>query len=135
MRLLDPNWHPTHRQLRQFAALAACALPGLGWMWGLPMSWIAGLGVCGGLGLAVSWWRPSAIAPVYRLITLLTFPIGLVVSELVLILIYGLVFVPMGVVFRLFGRDRLQRKLDRQRVSYWEDKAQPRSLKSYYRQS
>jgi hypothetical protein len=52
-----------------------------------------------------------------------------------MLVIYMAVFLPMGIAFRLFGRDRLQRRIDRNCKSYWSLKKQPKSAASYYRQS
>lgn len=135
MSLAQVNWHPTHRQLRQFGVLCAVLFPCVAWLWSLSAKWILCLSIAGLLMGLLSWWLPAAVTPLFRGVMLLTLPIGWVLSEVVLLLVYGLVFVPMGIAFRCLGRDRLQRRIDRSRVSYWEAKPQPRSLASYYRQS
>ena len=33
MKLVEINWNPTDRQLRQFGMIALVALPALGWLW------------------------------------------------------------------------------------------------------
>ncbi|MCC7335281.1 MAG: hypothetical protein IT422_09295 [Pirellulaceae bacterium] len=135
MSLVQANWQPTHRQLRQFGLLCALALPCVAWLWSLSASWFAGLSAAGVLLALLSWYLPVAVAPLFIGVMLITLPIGLVVSEIVLLLVYALVFVPIGVAFRCLGRDRLERRIDRSRDSYWEPKLRPRSLASYYRQS
>jgi hypothetical protein len=40
----------------------------------------------------------------------------------------------MAFLFRVMGRDALQRRIDRDAKSYWQPKAQPRDAGSYYRQ-
>jgi hypothetical protein len=135
MSLVRVQWQPSPRQLRQFGTLSAVALPGIAWLWSLGSAWIVGSIVLGvGLALA-AWYAPRLVKPIFIGLMLVTFPIGLVLSELVLILVYWSVFVPMGLAFRLLRRDRLQRTLEPQRDSYWEAKPQPRSLANYYRQS
>jgi len=135
MSLVRVQWQPSPSQLRQFGALSAAALPGIAWLWSLGSAWIVGSAVLGvGLALA-AWYAPRLVKPIFIGLMLVTFPIGLVLSELVLILVYWSVFVPMGLAFRLLRRDRLQRTLEPQRDSYWEAKPQPRSLANYYRQS
>ncbi len=135
MSLVTANWKPTVRQLRQFGVLCAMALPCLAWLWSLGGVWIGGLAIVGIAIAVLAWLVPAAIAPLFIGLMLITLPIGLVLSELVLMLVYGLLFVPMGITFRCIGRDRLHREVDRERDSYWEDKSQPRSMASYYRQS
>ena len=58
---------------------------------------------------------------------------GLVIHDLVLSLAFFLVVVPVGLVFRLFGRDPLQLKIDRSAGTYWQPKKQPRDVRSYFR--
>lgn len=70
---------------------------------------------------------------VFRALVLLTFPIGLVVLPLVIGTIYYGVFTPMGLVFRLLGRDALGRKFDRNSASYWRDRGTPRPASSYFK--
>ncbi len=135
MSLVTVNWKPSSRQLRQFGLLCAFSLPGLAWLWSLDTAWVAGLAVVGLVIAMMAWFAPKLVAPIFIGLMLVTLPIGLVLSEVVLLLIYAMVFVPMGIVFRCLGRDRLHRKLDRQRESYWGAKTQPRSVASYYRQS
>ena len=43
------------------------------------------------------------------------------------------VVVPVGLAFRLFGRDPLQLKMDRHSSTYWQPKKQPRDVRSYFR--
>lgn len=135
MSLVQANWRPTHRQLRQFGVLCIVALPCVAWLWSLSAMWFVCLSIAGLLLALLSWWLPAAVAPLFIGVMLITLPIGLVLSEIVLLLVYALVFVPMGITFRCLGRDRLARRIDRTRDSYWEAKPQPRSLSSYYRQS
>ena len=47
------------------------------------------------------------------------FPIGWVISEVLLGLIFYLAFTPMGLVLRLLGHDPLQRRSDAKQRSYW----------------
>ncbi|MDG0994712.1 MAG: SxtJ family membrane protein [Akkermansiaceae bacterium] len=77
---------------------------------------------------------PKLLKPLYVGLSLVTFPIGLVVSNLVLLLIFLLVFTPVALIFRLFGRDELRLRLDRTATTYWR-KYDPdrRKPASYYR--
>lgn len=135
MSLVTANRKPTQRQLRQFGLLCALALPGLAWLWSLGSVWICALAFVGVVIATLAWCLPVAVKPIFVGLMLVALPIGWVLSELILLLVYALLFVPMGCVFRCVGRDRLHRKFDRQRESYWESKSQPRSVASYYRQS
>lgn len=96
---------------------------------------IAVLGGMGGLLAAAGWLYPRAIAPVFIGLMLITVPIGMVVSEVALFLVYVVVFLPIGLFFRISSRDQLQLSVDRKSSTYWRPNRQPKSVASYYRQS
>ena len=143
MKLIDPNWNPTDRQLRQFGVACLIILPLIGWLktsnplllgGGVNLPLVFGLAGLGLLLAIVAFIKPRAIKPLFIAASLVTLPIGMVVGELVLLLMFLLVFTPIALIFRLIGRDALQRKIDRHAKSYWQPKAQPRDAASYYRQ-
>jgi hypothetical protein len=70
---------------------------------------------------------------VYVLLMCVSFPIGFVVSNVLLVAIYFLVFTPIGLVFRLIGRDMMGRRLEPSRTSYWHQRPAPRPLASYFK--
>ena len=78
---------------------------------------------------------PQTLRPLFIGLSLITIPIGAVVGELALLLIFFGLFLPLGLVFRLMGRDPLERTLDRSAATYWRRKKQPDSAARYYRQS
>ena len=128
------NWHPDNRQVRNFGLASLVALPLAAALWtrgSLPA--IAYLAVAGGLlaAMAVAW--PRGLRPLVVAINVVTAPLALVIHDLVLSLAFFLVVVPVGLVFRLFGRDPLQLKFDRQASTYWQPKRQPRDVRSYFR--
>ncbi|MGH7483259.1 MAG: SxtJ family membrane protein [Longimicrobiales bacterium] len=145
MPLIEPNWNPDARELRTF-----------GWVW------LAGFGAFGALAAwrtgafagdgtwtptLVLWTiaivvatialiRPTAARPIYRAWMALTLPIGYAVSYIVLGAIFYLVFTPTALLMRLIGRDALKRTIERDAVSYWEDRtadARP-DIERYFRQ-
>ena len=136
MSMLHINWKPADRQLRQFGLIALVAFPLLGWIWArenhLLLGILGGLGVlCGLLGMV----HPRALKPLFIGLTCVTLPIGLVVAELAMLVIYGGLFVTIGGFFRLTKRDGLQLRLDPDASTYWQEKKQPDSAARYYRQS
>ena len=135
MALPDINWSPTRRQLRQFAWTALVALPLIGWMWGVTLPVLAVLFAAGGLLVFASYAAASLVRPVYLGLAIVTFPIGMIVAELVSALIFFAVFLPIAVVFRLMRRDALERSIDRSASTYWRPKKQPAGHESYFRQS
>ena len=134
MSLVEINWKPTDRQLRQFGIICFGALPFLSWLWGGNLStvgWFAAVG----FALALTGWvLPRALKYVFIALIVVTIPIGLVVGELAMLIIFLFVFLPIGVIFKLAKRDGLQLKLDRSATTYWQVKKQPRNVSSYYHQ-
>ena len=108
------QWNPSTKQLRQFAGIwfpAFCAL--VGWSIGhktghwseVEIGWVlAGVLSVGGLVL------PALIRPIFVGLILLTFPIGWVVSHLLLGLIFCGLVTPIGLILRISGHDPLQLK-------------------------
>jgi len=134
MAMIELNWHPTSRQLRQFGGLCLVLLPLVAWFWSASQPVVIALAGIGLLIFMTAWLHPKAISPLFVGLMLVTVPIGVVLGELAMLLIYLLVFLPIGIGFRLLRRDRLQLKLDRAAASYWQPKRPPRSVASYYRQ-
>jgi hypothetical protein len=135
MTLIEINWKPTDRQLRQFGCICLVALPLVAWLWGGGPRLIVGLAVAGGLLAAAGWAWPQVLRPVFLALSLMATPIGLLLGELAMLLIYFGVFLPIGLVFRVIGRDALGRRFEPEASSYWQPKKQPRDVASYYRQS
>lgn len=133
MFLVEINWSPNHRQLRQFGLICLIALPLLGWMWGASSTWIANLfGVaCVIAGLA--YLQPRIVRPLFVGLILLAAPIGLIVGELAMLAIYVAIFLPISLLFRIARRDALQLRIDSEAESYWQAKSEPKDVASYYR--
>lgn len=135
MKLVEINWKPNDRQLRQFGIICLVALPLIGGIWGARPPVV---GVLAGIGLMLAVAgvaMPKTLKPVFLALTIVTAPIGMVIGEVAMLLIYFGVFLPMGLVFRLLKRDVLQIKRDQHASTYWETKRQPKGVASYYRQS
>ena len=73
-------------------------------------------------------------AQLFKALTMLTRPIGEVVSRLLLAVIYFGVFTPLAFVLRLTGHDALARR-HRETETYWSEKRQGQDAESYFRQS
>jgi len=135
VKLVQINWNPSDRQLRQFGIVSLVAFPLLAWLWKASLAVVVGFGLAGA-GLALLGLTfPRALKPIFLGLMLVSLPIGLVVGEAAMLVIYYGVFLPIGLVFRILGRDSLEMRFDRQAVTYWRPKPQPRGPASYYRQS
>ena len=136
--MISIQWYPDRKQLRQFAGIwfpAFCAL--VGWsiarktgLWCLVgIGWMAG----GTLALAGLIY-PPLIRPVFVGLILITFPIGWVVSHVLLGVIYFGVVMPVGLLLRMIGHDPLQLRPPGG-DSLWKTPAGKTDPASYLRQS
>ncbi len=128
------NLHPDNRQVRNFGLVSLLALPLAAALWtrgSLPA--IVSAAAIGGLlsALGIAW--PRGLRPLLVAINVATAPLALVIHDLVLSLAFFMVFVPVGLVFRLFGRDPLQLRMDRNASTYWQPKKPSRNVRSYFR--
>ena len=70
---------------------------------------------------------------VYVGLMVAVFPIGWVVSHLLMTLFYFLFLTPIGILMRLLGNDPMQRRLDRDATSYWVKHDPGRRADRYFR--
>lgn len=135
--MIDLNLDPNRKELRQFSValiVATAAVGGILW-WKLgPNPWSKGLWVggpvAGLLGLAV----PKAMKPLFIGLSIVAFPIGIVIGTLALGIVYYLMITPVGLFFRLIGRDSLERKLEPSQASYWIERKHRRGVERYFQQ-
>jgi hypothetical protein len=137
MQWSDISFNPSNRTLRQFAGLWVLFLGGLGcWhgfgqqRWPLAAAFFLAVVAVGPIGL----YKPQAIRLVYTGSMIATFPIGWMVSRVLLALLFYLVFTPIAVFFRWRGRDALHRDYLPDASTYWTPKAAPNEMRSYLRQ-
>ena len=137
MQWSDIPFHPDRKTLRQFAGLWLVFFGGLalweGWVrshTGLASLWAVLALTIGPMGLL----RPGWIRPIYVGWMVLAFPIGWTVSQVMLALMFYGLFTPIGLLFRLLGRDPLHRTRRPGVESYWTPKPAPAGPKSYFRQ-
>lgn len=135
--MIEVNWSPDHKTLKQFALIGLAGFPGAGagayWVWQMPTLAV----VLAGLGVAVwllSMIHTPAVRYVYVAMSVAAYPIGYVVSHTVLAAVYYLLFTPMGLIFKLIGRDALERRFDRQSATYWQPRPAANSPDRYFKQ-
>ncbi len=137
MAMIDINWNPSRRELRQFAGLLAVLGPLAGtYMWwrhdaGTTGTYVAAAGlVLGGIGFAL----PALLRFVYVGWMIAVFPIGWTISHAILALIFYTVITPIGLVMRLVRRDPMHRTFDREAKTYWLDRDPSPPNARYFRQ-
>jgi hypothetical protein len=137
MSLIRINRNPSGRQLAVFAA-----------------AWLVFLGVLGakewlrnrGLAAEVLWvlaaaiplagaFSREALRLAYLGLSLVTRPIGVIVSFIILAAVYYLALAPIGLTMRLFGHDPLSRKFEPNAPTYWMPRKTVRPVASYFDQS
>ena len=69
---------------------------------------------------------PAALKPVYVLWMKFAFVLSWVNTRLILFAIFYLLFMPIGLMMKLFGRDLLDTKIDKFKDSYWRKKEKKR---------
>lgn len=131
------NTSPTPRELRQFALLWIGVFTIMAVVLdrrGVSPPWPLAVGVMalaiGGVGLwSTAFMRRIWIGAMYA-----TFPIGWVVSHVLLVATFALVFVPIGLVMRAVGYDPLTRTLARDQPTYWVRRQRQARPEEYFRQ-
>ena len=93
------------------------------WAWRHGWAWTA---ISGGVALAgvglvgLGTVAPRALRGVHVAWMALAFAMGWVMTRVLLTLAWALVFVPIGVLFRLMRRDALHRRPDAETATYWQ---------------
>ena len=136
MSLIRINKNPSPRQLFVFAA-----------------SWLGFMGALGAVGWfrgrhahAAVFWVLAAVLPLAGLasrsllrivflgLSYAAYPVGIVVSNIVLALVYYVALTPIGLTMRLFRYDPLARKFDPAAQSYWIPRKTDKPAESYFKQ-
>ena len=137
MKWSDIPFNPSRSVLRQFAALwLVCFLAFAASQWFVRDRHLLGtaLAAAAVVGGVAGLFRPALLRWIFVGWMVIAFPVGWLVSLLVLALLYFLVLTPLALWFRLRGRDMLGRKPAPGRQSFWEPKQTPGDLRSYFRQ-
>jgi hypothetical protein len=144
--MIELDLRPDERTLRQFGFIA---LGGFGFVaaiaWYEVLVFSFGLGAArepvayglagaATLSLLFSLAYPKANLPIYLGITILTYPIGFVLSYVILGTLFYLIIAPIGLVMRAFGADPMERRILPEADSYWEDAPPARGRASYFKQ-
>lgn len=120
---------PTTRQLRQFLVLAGVVIGivGLYLIHSGPVIYVLVVLCAGLVCLTVGICRPTLGKWLFIGLSLVTWPIGWALSQLVLALIFFGIITPIGLLFRIRKRDLLQLKCDCAGQTLWKTRgAEPR---------
>lgn len=133
--MMKIDWNPPARQLAQFGWISLIGFPLIGvmtwWQAGAPewLLWsLVGLGV---LTCGLSRIDPKLIRPIYVVMMAIALPIGFVISFVMMTLIYYGMVTPLGLLFRLLGKDPLAKHPDPDMASYWHVRRAPRAPADY----
>lgn len=138
MAVIEINRHPTRSQLNQFGFIwlgflvlfGAIARFKLGAPTAALVLWVAAVVVP-----VVGWLIPPVMRAVFLGMSYAAWPIGFVVSHVILALVYYLVFTPIGLAMRIFRYDPMTRGFDDAATSYWVKRdPQASGPKRYFRQ-
>ncbi|MDG2048727.1 MAG: SxtJ family membrane protein [Myxococcota bacterium] len=145
-KLVELDLTPDEKTLRQFGFIALAgfgALAAMAWFEVLLFGFglgdarqavSAGLAALAVVSLVQSLVFPKANWPIYVGLTLLAFPIGFVLSYVIMGTLFYLLITPIGLGMRLFGRDPMMRKLEPNLETYWVKSRSDRGKESYFRQ-
>lgn len=138
MSLIEINWHPNRKELRSFGTIALIASAFICLLLyvskGLGIQWALIIFIIGFLIFLCSRISAKLTKGIYLSLTLLVLPVGMMVSFVLLAAFYYLLLTPIGLVFRLIGRDPLCRKFDSNTKSYWLTRQPPESADRYFHQ-
>ncbi len=82
----------------------------------------------------VGWKSPRILREIYRGMSYATFPIGFVLSLILLAAVYYLVLTPIGILMRTIGHDPLKRFDEGRAESFWVPRDADDRLERYFRQ-
>lgn len=137
MAVIEINWRPSNRDLRQFAVVQLIVAAGAAWLLHRRFGWdvaAISLVVVSTAGLVAGLLSPQLLRPPFIVWMVAAFPIGWVMSHVVLAIVYYSVITPIGIALRLAGRDTLQRNVRPEDTTYWIPRDQPTDSSRYFRQ-
>jgi hypothetical protein len=132
----DIPFHPPSRTLRVFGGGLAILLVGLAiWRFAVEdaVAAAAVLGAAAAAVAALAWAFPALLRPVFVTWMIAVFPINWLLTRVLLACIFYLMVTPLALVFRLMGRDILERRFRPDQESYWSDKPTREDVDSYLR--
>ncbi len=146
MSLIEVDLNPPKAKLRVFGVAGFVVLAGLGLLvyftGGLPFWKFQSVAAVVAVVLLVAavlsglfaLIAPSLNRPLWVALVLLSLPIGFIVSYAVLVVVFFGLITPIGLGFRLVGRDALKRRFEPGARTYWEPHNAPAQTAQYFSQ-
>ena len=150
---IDIDWKPDEKKLKEFGWVSAIGFSVIGFLILPTVKWLHSRGgeepyawmdfnwkislilLAIGIGIWIlSLISTKVVRPIYLFWMAVAFPIGWVISHLILGLLYFGLFTPIAIVFKIMGRDALNRKIDKDAKSYWIERDGKPEAKRYARQ-
>jgi len=127
---------PTPRVLRQFAAAWLGFFLAVASQQAFIRGRTTAAGVLGAIALIglVGLLKPSAVRWLFLGATVAAFPIGWVMTQVVLAVIFYAVLTPVALVFRWRRRDELQLRHKPEQTSYWITRCPEQDVRRYLKQ-
>ena len=145
-KMVELNWNPDRDALRSFGWIALGGFSFIALLaWNEWLVFAYGLGgarpyfsaafvALGLLSALFSLFAPGWNRPIYLGLALISFPIGFVLSYVIIgTLFFGLI-TPAGIIMKLIGRDAMRRSFEAEAPTYWTNARPERSNESYFRQ-
>jgi hypothetical protein len=137
MAVIELNKNPSQKELAWFGLmfLAFFGLIG-GFVWWRFQAQTVAYALWGVAAVLVAAYYavPSLRKPMYLGWLYAAFPIGWVISHVVMGVIYFLVITPFALIFKLIGRDALERRIDKNAKSYWVEHKTGGDPQRYFKQ-
>ena len=112
------------RHMLVFAKLSPGATPATVYV-------LAGLAAyCGLFAVAA----PAALKWLYVTLTVVSYPIGFVLSYVIVTLMFFVAITPLAFIFKIMGRDGLKLRRSERATSYWIQRTPPATVTRYFRQ-
>jgi len=96
-----------------------------------PAMW---LGITATIGFLLNFLVPVMFRWIFVVWMVAAYPIGWVISQIALALMFYLIITPVALIFRLTRRDRLRRFKPANATTYWIAKELPTDVRRYFRQ-
>jgi hypothetical protein len=140
--MIELNLHPSIRELRVFGLSGTGLLGAISAVLtarnnpadGLDTAVTALATVLAAIAVyAITLVRPDILRLPFVALSLVTWPIGWLISHLILVVVFYGLITPLGLALRLAGRDALGRRFDRTASTYWQPRQSRPDVERYWR--